>query len=87
MIDLLIQLLTLNPNHRITARDALQHPFFTEHQSELSLDSLPKKEQRDFPTPQKHVDGVKLEPHLVHSPSSGIQLHVRNEEGLFCTPK
>ena len=87
MIDLLIQLLTLNPNHRITARDALQHPFFTEHQSELSLDSLPKKELRDFPTPQKHVDGVKFEPHLVHSPSSGIQLQVRNEEGLFCTPK
>ena len=87
MIDLLTQLLTVNPNNRITARDALQHPFFTEHANELSLDSLPAKEHRDFPTPQKHMDGVKIESHLVHSPSSGIQLQVGNEDGLFCTPK
>lgn len=84
---MLSRLLALNPNHRITARDALQHPFFTNHQSELSLDSLPKKDQRDFPTPQKRVDGIKLEPNLVHSPSSGIQLQVQNEQYQYFTPE
>ena len=72
--DLLTKLLTLNPNKRITAMDALNHPFFQSHMDDLSVDALPAREVRQFPTPQKTVARVPLDLHLPDSPSSGVQL-------------
>lgn len=75
VFDLLTRLLTLNPDKRITAMDALNHPFFQNHTDALSVDALPAREKRQFPTPEKRVDGVPLDLHLPDSPSSGVQLH------------
>ena len=74
VFDLLTKLLTLNPEKRITAKAALSHPFFQNHLDILSVDALPARETRQFPTPQKAIAKVPLDLHLPDSPSSGVQL-------------
>ena len=82
--DLISKLLTLNPNKRITASDALQHPFFTNHPECFSSNSLPPKSERSFSIPEKKVEleaGVKPNPtdkSQLYTPSQ--QLPTANEE-------
>lgn len=54
--DLISKLLTLNPDRRITASEALQHPFFTNHPECMTLNAFPPKSERAFVIPEKRVD-------------------------------
>ena len=77
--DLISKLLTLNPNKRITASDALQHPFFTNHPECFSSNSLPPKSERAFSIPEKKVE---LEAGTKPNPTDNSQLHTPSQQPL-----
>ncbi|OMJ25941.1 Cyclin-dependent kinase 11B [Smittium culicis] len=64
-IDLLCSLLDYNPDTRISARDALNHPYFSEH-------PLPK-DPLLFPTWPSKSSGEKRK--VYHSPSANKNVH------------
>ena len=76
---MICKLLTLNPNKRITARDALQHPFFTNHPECFLSNSLPPKRERSFSIPEKKPETeIGVNP----NPVAGSQLHTPSQQPL-----
>ncbi|KAK8829388.1 hypothetical protein WA577_004653 [Blastocystis sp. JDR] len=74
--DLLRQLLVLNPSKRITAAEALNHPFFTRGDSPCE-NALPPKAERNFTIPPKM--GGQAQPDNMATPTtptSSCQLNV-----------
>lgn len=64
LVDLIERLLALDPRQRLTARQALEHPFFAEEQREVHRSARIEKENFAPSSAQPHANRKAFLPHI-----------------------